>query len=231
MSQIDIYIDGPSMNEMDKLADEKISGYTFNPTLFKTLGVADYIEYSKTVLRCAQNLPVSLEVIGDTYEKMIHQGRKLSSLSPNVIVKIPISYTSGNSTIDTIKTLVSDQINLNITAVFTLNQIREILPSIRETHTIISVFAGRLYDVGIDAAERIKEMSEFVRNNSNCRILWASPRMHYDYLTAQRVGCHIITMTSSMYKKMELLGKSPEQYSKETVIMFYNDAKASGFKI
>ena len=231
MGQIEIYIDGPSEAEMVELADKNISGYTFNPTLFKNLGVVDYIAYSKVVLSLAKNLPVSLEVIGDSYDKMIVQGRKLSSLGSNVIVKIPISYTSGASTLEAIKTLSDEQINLNITAVFTLNQIKRILPYISETNTIISVFAGRLYDIGIDASESIKEMSNFVRNNSNCRLLWASPRMHYDCLTAERIGCHIITMTSNMYKKMSLLAKSPEDYSKETVRMFYRDAVNSGFEI
>ena len=231
MSQIDIYIDGPSETEMAELVEKNIGGYTFNPTLFKNLGIVDYIAHSKVVIGLARNLPVSLEVIGDSYEKMVVQGRKLSSLGPNVVVKIPISYTSGIPTIDAIKTLTEEQINLNITAVFTLRQIKKILPYISETNTIISVFAGRLYDVGIDASESIKEMSHFVRNNSNCRLLWASPRMHYDCITAEKIGCHIITMTSNMYKKMGLLGKEPEDYSQETVEMFYRDAIKSGFEI
>ena len=231
MRKIDIYIDGPTEIEMTKLTNENVRGYTFNPTLFKRLGVTNYIEHCQKVLALSRNLPLSLEVIGDNYDQMVSQANQLSALGQNVYVKIPISYTSGISTIDTIKTLVKSRVNLNITAVFTVDQIRLILPEIKDTKTIISVFAGRLYDIGLDAAIITREISKLVKNNSSCRLLWASPRMHYDSITAENVGCDIITMTSAMYKKMSMLGKSPEDYSLDTVRMFYNDAVESGFKV
>ena len=231
MSDLQIYIDGPTEDEMNELSSKDISGYTFNPTLFKNLGVKDYLGHSKEIQKIANGLPISLEVIGDNYEEVVSQGRRLAALGSNVFVKIPITYTSGESTLDTITTLSEDSINLNITAVFTIEQIKKILPTIKDTNAIISVFAGRLFDIGLDAKKLMKEMSEYIHDNSQCSLLWASPRMHYDAISAQDVDCDIITMTNSMYKKMSLIGKTPEEYSVETVKMFYNDALASGFKL
>ena len=216
---------------MIELSDKDIAGFTFNPTLFKSLGVKDYLDYSKEVQRNSNGLPISLEVIGDNYEDMVSQGKILSSLGDNVYVKIPITYTSGNSTLDVISTLSKEGVNLNITAIFTMKQIEKILPSIQTTNSIISVFAGRIYDVGIDAKIIMREMASYIHENSKCSLLWASPRMHFDAISAQDTGCDIITMTSSMYKKMSLIGKSPEQFSLETVKMFYDDAIASGYKL
>jgi len=231
MSDLQIYIDGPTEDEMKDLSKEDISGYTFNPTLFKKLGVQDYLGHSKQLQKLANGLPISLEVIGDNYQEVVSQARKLAALGSNVFVKVPITYTSGESTLDTIKTLSDESIHLNITAVFTINQIKEILPTIQETNSIISVFAGRLFDIGLDATKLMKEMSEYIHGHSSCSLLWASPRMHYDAISAQNVDCDIITMTSSMYKKMSLIGKTPEEYSVDTVRMFYNDAQASGFTL
>ena len=231
MSKINIYIDGPSENEMKDLFDKDISGFTFNPTLFKSLSVKDYLGHSQKIQKLSNGLSISLEVIGDSYEEMVFQARKLASLGSNVYVKIPITYTSGKSTIDVIRTLSMEGINLNITAIFTFLQIKEVLPTLKNTNSIISVFAGRLYDIGIDAKELMKEMSLYIHDNSQCKLLWASPRMHYDVLTAEASNCDIITMTNSMYKKMSLLGKTPEEYSIETVKMFFNDAQASGYKL
>mgnify|MGYP000512905719 CR=1 FL=1 len=231
MPNLDIYIDGPSKDEMNDLFDQNISGFTFNPTLFKSLGVIDYLGHSQKIQKLSNGLSISLEVIGDNYEEMVIQGRKLASLGDNVFVKIPITFTSGESTIEVIRTLSMEGINLNITAIFTFLQIKEILPTLKNTNSIISVFAGRLYDIGIDAKELMKEMALYIHDNSQCKLLWASPRMHYDVLTAEACNCDIITMTNSMYKKMSLLGKTPEEYSIETVKMFFNDAQASGYKL
>ena len=231
MIDLQIYLDGPTQNEMKELSNTGIAGYTFNPTLFKNLGVKDYLSHSKVMQKIANGLPISLEVIGDNYEEMVAQGGRLAALGSNVFVKIPITYTSGESTLDTIITLTENGINLNITAVFTIEQIKKILPIIQDTNTIISVFAGRLFDIGLDAKKLMAEMSEYIHDNSQCRLLWASPRMHYDAISAKDIDCDIITMTSSMYKKMSLIGKTPEEYSVETVKMFFNDAQASGFKL
>jgi transaldolase len=231
MKNIKIYIDGPTQDEMIELSGKDIAGFTFNPTLFKSLGVTDYLSHSKVVQSFSNGLPISLEVIGDNYQDMISQARVLSSLGDNVYVKIPITYTSGKSTIDTIIKLSEEGVNLNITAIFTLEQVEKIMSCLSDTSSIISVFAGRIYDVGLDAKSVMRDIASYIHDNSQCRLLWASPRMHFDLISAEEVGCDIITMTSSMYKKTSLLGKAPEQYSLETVKMFYDDAVASGFKI
>tara|TARA_B100000575_G_C23093526_1_gene630533 strand:- start:703 stop:1398 length:696 start_codon:yes stop_codon:yes gene_type:complete len=231
MSNLHIYIDGPTEEEMLEMSKESVSGFTFNPTLFKNLGVTDYLDYSKRMQQISGTLPISLEVIGDSHEEIITQGRKLAALGSNVFVKIPITFTSGESSLESIKTLSEENINLNITAVFTIEQIKHILPTIKDSNAIISVFAGRLFDVGLDAKKIMQEMAEYIHSNSNCSLLWASPRMHYDAISAEDINCDIITMTYAMYKKMSLIGKSPEEYSVETVKMFFDDAQASGFKL
>ena len=230
-NQINIYIDGPTEDEMQKLSDKGIEGYTFNPTLFRNLGVKNYLEHSKRVLGLSNNLPVSLEVIGDSHADLVDQAEKLSLLASNVYVKIPITFTNGESTVDTIKYLAESDIKLNITAIFTIEQIKHILPVLEKSETILSIFAGRIYDIGINAGPFVKEISDYIHNNSNCNVLWASPRMVYDYVTAEQSGCDIITMSPQLYKKMQLFGKSPEDYSLDTVKMFYEDAQQSGFVI
>jgi len=230
-SNIQIYIDGPSEQEMKELNDDKIKGYTFNPSLFKSLGVKDYLAHSKKILELSNGLPTSLEVIGDSYNELISQSKKLKSLGNNVYVKIPISFTNGESTLDVIKYLVGEGVKLNITAIFTLNQIEHILPVLKNSNAIISVFAGRLYDIGINAAPLLKEMATYIHSNSDCNLLWASTRMHYDYITANECNCDIITMSTPMYKKINLIGKDPLDYSLETVKMFFKDAKESNYKI
>ena len=228
---IQIYLDGPTLEEMKNSSDSKVSGYTFNPTLFRNLGVDNYLNHSKVIQIASDNKPISLEVIGDTFDEMVFQAEKLFSLGQNVYVKIPITYTSGKTTLGVIEHLIAKNINLNITAVFTIEQIKHILPVIKESETIISVFAGRIFDIGINANKIMKKASSYIHDNSNCKVLWASPRMHYDVINASESGCDIITMQTSMYNKIYLIGKSPTDYSRETVSMFFQDAKASGYKV
>ena len=225
-----IFIDGPTEEDM-KVLSNKVDGFTFNPTLFKNLGVKDYLLHCKKVIQISNDLPISLEVIGDDHETLLEQSKILSSLAKNVYVKIPITFTNGSSTLTVIEKLISKKINLNITAIFTIDQIKEIMPVINSSKSVLSVFAGRLFDIGIDAKLVMNNMSSYIHKNSNCELLWASSRMHYDLLTAQETGCDIITMTSGMYKKLTLIGKDPHDYSLETVKMFYKDAKESGFEI
>ena len=230
-SNLKIYLDGPSEQEMKELNDDNVKGYTFNPSLFKALGVTDYLAHSKKVLEMSNGLPASLEVIGDNYDELISQSKKLNSLGDNVYVKIPISFTNGESTLDVISDLVNEGIKLNITAIFTLDQIKKLFPVLNDSSAIISVFAGRLYDIGINAAPLLKEMANLIHSESNCSLFWASTRMHYDYITATESNCDIITMNASMYKKMSLFDKEPLEYSLETVKMFYADAIESKYKI
>ena len=169
-----------------------------------------------------------LSVISDDYKSTVDQALILSSLSDNINVKIPITFTDNQSTIKVIRELIKKEIKLNITAIFSLKQIQEILQEIKNTDTILSVFAGRLYDIGIDAKLKMKEI---VKKNSDCRLLWASPRMIYDVISAIETNTDIITIQHSLLKKINLFGLKPEDYSLETVNMFYNDALTSKYKI
>lgn len=228
---IEIYADGPTLEEIDGFDRTLIKGYTFNPTLFKMLGVTNYLGHCEKLLKTCGNLPVSLEVFADEEDEMIRQAKILGALGKNVYVKIPITNTSGKSTVNVLKALVDESINLNVTAIFTKNQVEEILPSLNKTESIISIFSGRIFDIGLDAVEITGEISELVHGQSNCKVLWASPRMVYDVINACNANCDIITMQSSLIKKQSLFGKMPYEYSLDTVKMFYNDAAESEYEL
>ena len=183
------------------------------------------------ILSKIQAKPVSLEVIADDFEEMISQAIKLDSLADNVYVKIPITNTKAEYTLPVLKELAKRDIKMNITAIFTLEQVVSIIEEIKNTSSIISIFSGRLFDIGIDAVPITKEISKFVHSSSKCKTLWASTRMVYDIFNAQKSECDIITMPLSFVKKIALFEKSPEKYSLETVKMFYDDAVNANYSI
>ena len=228
---IEVYADGPTLEEISVFDTSLIKGYTFNPTLFKMLQVTDYLSHCKKLLQTCDYLPISLEVFADEEDEMIRQAKILGALGENVYVKIPITNTSGKSTVNVLKALVNEGIKLNITAIFTKTQVEAILPLLSKTESIISIFSGRIFDIGLDAVEITGEISELVHGQSNCKMLWASPRMVYDIINACNANCDIITMQSALIKKLSLFGKTPNEYSMDTVKMFYNDAADSGYKL
>ena len=230
MNKTKLFIDGPNFEEI-KLFKNKVDGYTFNPSLFKKLGAENYLEFTKKILKLTDNKSVSIEVIGDDEETCFQQALKISEISNVISVKIPIVYTNGKSTINLIEKLVYENIKLNITAIFTIKQIQEIIKVIKNTNTILSIFAGRIFDIGIDANKNFLEMSKLIKKESSCLSLWASCRMPYDLISAQNSNADIITMPTAMIKKIDFFNKNPIEYSKETVKMFFEDAKKAGFKI
>jgi transaldolase len=229
MKNIQTYLDGPRLTEIKKYR-KKVDGFTFNPSLFKKLGAKDYIDFSKKIVKNCKNKPVSLEVIADDEKNCIRQAEILSKLGKNVYVKIPIMFTNGKTTKNVILKLVKKKIKLNITAIFSLKQIKEIIIIIKNTETILSIFSGRIYDIGIDAEETFREISKYVVKNSNCKTLWASCRMTFDYHVAKRAGANIITMPQTFIEKLKLNKIKPMKYSQLTVKSFYDDAKKSKFK-
>ena len=231
MSEVSIYLDGPSLEQISEIDPNIIKGFTFNPTLFRNAGVQDYLGHCQKILEVCGELPVSLEVIADDHEGMVRQARILAGLGSNVFVKIPITFTNGETTKDVIGTLAAENIKLNITAVFTMPQTETVLPVLGKSRSIISVFAGRLFDIGIDAVDATRTIVDRVHSESNCMVLWASPRMVYDFKNASSSGCDIITMAPSLIKKLNLFVKSSEEYSLDTVKMFYSDAVASGYNL
>lgn len=223
-----LFADGPTFQE---IKDLKVDGYTFNPSLYKKLGAKNYLDFTREIASLTKNKSVSIEVIGDNYDDCLIQAKKLAKISNNFSIKIPIMFTNGNSSKKLIEKLAEEKINLNITAIFTLEQIKEIMECIKNTETILSVFAGRIYDIGIDAHAKFNEISEYVHRNSKCKVLWASCRMPYDYQKAKSCNADIITMAPEMIKKMKLFGKEPKDYSRDTVVGFYEDSTKAGFKI
>ena len=230
-NKIEIYIDGLSSKLIKKNVSKKIKGYTYNPSLFAAAGVKNYLLTCKNISKAVYPRPVSLEVIADDYKNMITQATKLSKLNKNIYVKIPITYTNGKYTTDVIDQLIRSKIKLNITAVFNLMQVKRILPFIKNTRSIISVFVGRIYDSGFDAATEVRKIVKYTKKNSKCRILWASTRQVYDIKLAEKENCDIITVDYSIFKKIKLFNKHWKKFSLETVRQFYSDAIKSNFKI
>ena len=225
---IEVYLDGANLAEFDELG-ALCDGFTFNPTLFRSLGVSSYLEHCELLAAKEKVKPISFEVIADDYSGMIRQAKLLSNLGKNIWVKIPVSFCNGDSTKKVIGDLQEAGVNINVTAVFTLNQIKDFSAVINKQNSIISVFAGRIYDLGLDAKALMSEIVQWNAENLQSKILWASPRMVFDIVAANEVGCDIITIPPSILKKKNLWGKHPEEYSRETVQMFYKDAMLSGY--
>ena len=225
--KIELYLDGPTFQEIKDF--KNVDGYTFNPSLYKKLKAENYIEFTKELVSKTNNKPISIEVIADDDENCIRQGEKISKLGNSIYVKIPVIFTSGQSSKKTIKSLVEKNIKLNITAIFEISQVKEILPILKDSKAILSIFSGRIFDIGLDAVKVFGEMAKYIHENSNCKVLWASCRMSYDYILAQKCGADIITMQPNLAKKIALFGKSSLENSKDTVKGFFDDAKASGF--
>ena len=229
--KIKLFADGPTLDQLKTSDNSLINGFTFNPSLFKKNGAKDYLHYSKEILKFCNNKPVSLEVFSDEEIGMIEQASILNSLGENIYVKIPICFTNGKSTKSVIQTLVKKGIKLNLTAIFLIDQIKEIINDVKDTETILSVFVGRIYDAGVDGFESMVEINKFVQKNSKCQTLWASTRMPFDFIKAEKSQTNIITMPIENIKKLNNFGYDLKQYSIDTVQQFYNDAKSCGFKI
>ena len=227
--KIELYLDGPTFEEINDF--KNVDGYTFNPSLYKKLKAENYIDFTKKLINKTKNKPISIEVIADDDENCIRQGEKISKLGNSIYVKIPIIFTSGQSSKKTIKSLVEKNIKLNITAIFEISQVKEILPILKDSKAILSIFSGRIFDIGLDAVKVFGEMAKYIHENSNCKVLWASCRMSYDYILAQKCGADIITMQPNLANKIALFGKSSLEYSKDTVKGFFDDAKSSGFDL
>ena len=228
---IDIYCDGPTLDEIASSDMNIVKGYTFNPSLFINLGVTNYLKHCKKVANHCDSMPVSLEILADSKDDMIRQARLLKELGKNINIKIPITYTNGETTLPVIQALDEENTKLNITAIFTKEQVEGIVSCLKNAEAIISVFSGRIFDIGYDAVKVTKEIARLVHGESNCSVLWASPRMVYDVKNAHQAECDIITMRPDLIKKLALFNKSPEEFSIETVKMFFNDAVSSAYTL
>ena len=228
-----IFCDIAELKLIRKFNKKKIiKGFTTNPSLMRKAGAKDYKLYSKKILKICKNKPVSLEVFADELKEMEEQGLKINTWGKNVYVKIPVLNSKGKFTGKVIKELNKQNIKLNITAVYTSSQTNKILKAInKKTKVIISMFAGRSADAGKDPIPEFKKSIAMAKKFKNVEILWASVREPYNYLQANQLGCHIITIPPNIIEKIENFGKSFTQLTKETVVAFLKDSKKSKFKI
>jgi transaldolase len=209
-----------------------INGFTTNPTLMRKAGIHSYEDFSKEILATVQEKPLSLEVFSDDFNEMEKQARKIFSWGKNVYVKIPITNSMGDSSINLIKKLSDDGIKLNITALFTEQQVQETISALNiNTKSIISVFAGRIADTGNDPSLLIRKTLDLIGSNKNHEVLWASTRQFFSIIEANTIGCHIITVSPDIINKFNLINYDLKQYSLDTVKQFYEDAKKSNYLI
>jgi len=209
-----------------------VQGFTTNPTLMRLSGAKNYKTYSLKILKVCKKKPISFEVFGDTFNEMLRQAMIINSWGKNVYVKIPVVNSKGVYCGKVIKILSERGIKLNITAVYTVNQVRKIIKSInKNSKTIISIFSGRMSDVGNDPVPIVKESIRLTKKMKKVEILWASTREAYNYLQAKNYGCQIITMPPSIIKKISMFGKTHRELTLDTVKKFLKDSKESNFKI
>jgi len=228
-----IFCDSADFATIKKLNNNfLVSGFTTNPSLMRLSGAKNYKNYSLKLLQACKTKPISLEVFGDTFEQMLRQAMIINSWGKNVYVKIPVVNSKGLFSGKVIKILSKKRIKLNITAVYTVNQVKKIIKNInKNSKTIISIFSGRMSDVGKDPVPIIKESVRLTKKMKKVEILWASTREAYNYLQAKNCGCQIITMPSNIIEKISKFGKTYQELTIDTVKKFLKDSKDSKFKI
>ncbi|MCP4005919.1 MAG: transaldolase [bacterium] len=228
-----LFLDGAKLSDM-RLAREAghVSGFTTNPTLMRKDGVTNYEAFAREVIEAIPDMPLSFEVFSDEMGEMEREARTISSWGGEVYVKIPVTNTLGESTVPLIEKLSADGIRINVTALMTLDQVRTSTLALHpDTPGIISVFAGRIADTGIDPVPVMAKARGIVTERPGVELLWASPREILNVYQAEQVGCHIITCTADVIAKLKLAGKNLDAFSLETVEMFRRDALAAGYKI
>jgi transaldolase len=231
--KVKLFADGADLAGIQEMAaNPMIKGFTTNPTLMRKAGIVDYKAFALQVLGVVPHRPVSFEVFDDDFAEMEKQALEIASWGKNVNVKIPVTNTKGEFCGPLVERLSRAGVQLNITAVMTLEQVKRIVDRLAaETPAIVSVFAGRIADTGRDPLPIMAEAVQLLKAKPKAELIWASPRELLNVFQADQVGCHIITATNDILKKLALVGKDLERYSLETVEMFYKDAKAAGYSI
>ena len=230
---IKLFADGADKQGiLDMYKNPSIDGFTTNPTLMRKAGITDYVTFAKEILDEITDKPVSFEVFADEYEEMEQQALKISKWGENVYVKIPVMNTKKMPSYELIRQLSLKGVKINITAIMTLEQVRLVSESvIGGPSCFVSVFAGRIADTGVDPVPLMRQALKILKIAPNAELLWASPREVLNVYQAESIGCHIITATNDILKKLNLKAKDLTEFSQETVQMFYQDAQASGFKL
>lgn len=228
---VKVFADGADIPSIRKLAEDPlIAGFTTNPTLMRKAGVADYEQFARELVDCVTDRPISFEVFSDDFDEMRRQALKIASWSDNVFVKIPITNTEGVSSLALVRGLTRAGVKLNITALMAPQQVRAAAAALEGgTAAFVSVFAGRIADTGREPEPVMAEALEILRPLPDVRLIWASPREVLNIVQADRIGCHVITVTPDLLAKIELLGRDLSAFSLDTVRMFHRDAAGAGY--
>ena len=230
---VKLFADGADKEGMlEMYTNPLISGFTTNPTLMKAAGVSDYKSFAQDILTYIKDKPISFEVFSDEFDDMERQALEIASWADNIYVKIPITNTKSESSINLIYTLSAKNVKINVTAMMTVAQVQSVLHALlKGPGSYVSVFAGRIADAGLDPLPIMNEIVGILKDYPNIELIWASPRELYNVVQANEIGCDIITATNNILRKLPTLGKDLNQFSLETVKMFYDDAKEAGFSI
>lgn len=228
-----IFADGADLeNILELSADPRITGFTTNPTLMRAAGVIDYESFARDVLAKVTDRPISFEVFADDVDEIRRQAKLIASWGENVYVKLPVTTTTGEHLSPLVHELCHEGVRVNVTAMFTLEQVREVTDAVLGGAPCYqSIFAGRIADAGVDPVPLMAEALSIMAEAQNAECIWASPREILNLVQANSVGCHIITMTPDLLKKLPGLGKDLAQFSLETVQMFRRDATQAGYQL
>ena len=231
--KVKIFADGAEKAGILELnQNSTIKGFTTNPTLMAKVGIPDYEAFCRDLVAEIPDKPFSFEVFADDFDEMERQARKIGSWGENVYVKLPITNTKGEWAGPLVKKLAAEGFRLNVTALMTLAQVRDIVPMLEGTPaSYVSVFAGRIADTGVDPLPLMTASVEYLKLNPNLELIWASPRELLNIFQADSIGCQVITVTHDTLKKLSLVGKDLTDYSLDTVKMFYADGVKAGFKL
>jgi len=229
--KVAIFADGAEKAGMlEMYAKPYIKGFTTNPTLMRKAGVSDYERFAREILQEIPDRPISFEVFADDFADMARQARKIATWGVNVRVKIPITNTRRESAVPLCERLTQEGVPLNVTALFTLEQVQSVIDAVAGgAPTYVSVFAGRIADNGVDPVPLMAEAVHRLAEAPNAELIWASPRELLNIFQADAIGCHVITVTNDILKKLSLVSKDLADYSLETVEMFYDDGRSAGF--
>lgn len=231
--KVKIFADGADKNGiLEMQQDPYIKGFTTNPTLMRKAGITNYESFAREILTYIQDEPISFEVFSDDFDEMHDQALKIASWGKNVYVKIPVTNTQGKSAAPLIQKLARAGVKQNVTALMTLNQVKEVAAALADgPEACISVFAGRIADTGCDPLPLMIESLRVMKPHAQLELIWASPRELLNIFQANDIGCHIITVTNDILKKLYLVNKDLNEFSLETVKMFYEDATKAGFSL
>ncbi len=231
--KVKIFADGAEKTAMLELSKKPfIKGFTTNPTLMRKGGVSDYLGFAREILAAIPDKPISFEVFSDDFVEMERQAKLIASWGKNVYVKIPITNTKGESSISLIRKLASSGIKVNVTAILTISQVKATAEALSpKTPSVVSVFAGRIADTGVDPMPVMREAKALLAKNKKAELLWASTREVLNIVQAEEAECHIITVPNDILKKLDKWGYDLEKLSLDTVKMFYEDGLQAGYSL